>query len=187
MFPIHIGRALRTNMMTQSQMCKWIDWRHVYHSITIGIIYIRYILSFWVHSGIVASNYTLRPRQIAAILQTIFSNAISWMKIYYFRFEMSLKVVPEGPIYNIPALIRKMAWRQSGDRPLSELMMVSLLMHVWITWPQWVNKIKWNTCDSPGCFMIFNRNKLLDWTHWGLGEVAVILRKQFQNFFCALL
>ena len=105
------------------------------------------------------------------------------MKIYYFRFEMSMKVVPEGPIYNIPALIRKMAWRQSGDRPLSELMMVSLLMHVWITWPQWVNKIEWNTCDSPGRFMIFNRNKLLDWTHWGLGEVAVILRKQFQNFF----
>ena len=32
-----------------------------------------------------------------------------------------------------------MAWRRPGNKPLSELMMVSLLMHICVTQPQWVN------------------------------------------------
>ena len=32
-----------------------------------------------------------------------------------------------------------MAWRRSGDKPLSEPMMVSSLMHICVTRPQWVN------------------------------------------------
>ena len=32
-----------------------------------------------------------------------------------------------------------MAWCRSGDKPLFELMMVSLLMHICVTRPQWVN------------------------------------------------
>ena len=32
-----------------------------------------------------------------------------------------------------------MAWRRSGDKPLSESMMVSLLTHICVTRPQWVN------------------------------------------------
>ena len=32
-----------------------------------------------------------------------------------------------------------MAWPRPGDKPLSELMMVSLLAHICLTWPQWVN------------------------------------------------
>ena len=39
-------------------------------------------------------------------------------------FKISLKFVPKGPINNIPALVQIMAWRQSGDKPLSEPMMV---------------------------------------------------------------
>ena len=34
-----------------------------------------------------------------------------------------------------------MAWRRPGDKPLSELMMVSLTTHICITRPQWVKKI----------------------------------------------
>ena len=33
-----------------------------------------------------------------------------------------------------------MAWRRSGDKPLSETMMVSLLTHICVTRPQWVNR-----------------------------------------------
>ena len=33
-----------------------------------------------------------------------------------------------------------MAWRQPGDKPLSKPMMVSLLRHICITRPQWVNQ-----------------------------------------------
>ena len=36
---------------------------------------------------------------------------------------MSLKYVRKGPIYNNPALVQIMAWRRTGDRPLSEPMM----------------------------------------------------------------
>ena len=32
-----------------------------------------------------------------------------------------------------------MAWRWSGDKELSEPMMVSLPTHICVTWPQWVN------------------------------------------------
>ena len=52
--------------------------------------------------------------------------------------KISLKFVPNGPINNIPvpALVRIMAWRQPGDTPLSEPMMVSLLTHICVTRPQ---------------------------------------------------
>ena len=38
--------------------------------------------------------------------------------------KLSLKFVPYDPIDNIPALVQIMAWRQIGDKPLSEPMMV---------------------------------------------------------------
>ena len=53
--------------------------------------------------------------------------------------KISLKFVPKGPINNIPSLILIMAWRQPGAKPLSEPIMVRLLTHICVTWPQWVN------------------------------------------------
>ena len=50
-----------------------------------------------------------------------------------------MKFVPKGPINNNPALVQIMAWSRSGDKPLSEPMMVSLLTHICVTRPQWVN------------------------------------------------
>ena len=38
--------------------------------------------------------------------------------------------VSKDPINNIPALVQIMAWRRSGDKPLSEPVMVSLLTHI---------------------------------------------------------
>ena len=49
---------------------------------------------------------------------------------------MSLKFVPTVQINNIPALVQIMAWRQPDDEPLSEPMMVSLVMHICVTRPQ---------------------------------------------------
>ena len=37
--------------------------------------------------------------------------------------QISLKFVPEGPINNTPALVQIMAWRQAGNKPLSEPML----------------------------------------------------------------
>ena len=52
--------------------------------------------------------------------------------------NIPLSFVPKGPIDNIPALVQIMAWHPSGDKPLSEPMMVSLLTHICVTRPQWV-------------------------------------------------
>ena len=53
--------------------------------------------------------------------------------------KIALKFVPKGPINNVPALVQIMAWHWSGDKPLSEPMMVSLLTHIFVARPQWVN------------------------------------------------
>ena len=39
----------------------------------------------------------------------------------------------------MPALVQIMAWRRSGDKPLSGPMVVSLMTHICDTRPQWVN------------------------------------------------
>ena len=66
---------------------------------------------------------SLRPRQNGChfpddIFKCIFLNEHVWISI-----KISLKFVPKGPINNIPALVQIMAWRRSGDKPLSEPMM----------------------------------------------------------------
>ena len=38
--------------------------------------------------------------------------------------QISLKLVPRGPIENKPALVQVMVWRRAGDKPLPEPMMV---------------------------------------------------------------
>ena len=68
---------------------------------------------------------------MVAIFQTTFSNAFAWMKMYQFRWRFpALKFVPKVQFNNIPALLQIMAWRQPGDKPLSEPMVVSLLTHM---------------------------------------------------------
>ena len=42
-------------------------------------------------------------------------------------YEFSPKFAPKGPVNNIPALAQIMAWRRTGDKPLSEPMLASLL------------------------------------------------------------
>ena len=44
--------------------------------------------------------------------------------------QISLKFVPKSPIDNKPALVQVMAWRRTGDNPLPELMLTSLLTHI---------------------------------------------------------
>ena len=57
----------------------------------------------------------------------------------WIALDVSLKFIPKGPINNIPTLVQLMAWRQPGDKPLSEPMMVSLPTHICVTRTQWVN------------------------------------------------
>ena len=56
--------------------------------------------------------------------------------------NISLKFVPKVQINNTSVLVQIMAWHQPGDKPSSEPMMVSLLMYICITWPQWVKNTR---------------------------------------------
>ena len=76
-----------------------------------------------------------REKKIAAISQMKFLNAFSWIKMYEFR----LKCVPKLRIHNVPAFVQIMAWRRSGDKPLSEAMLVSEATHICATRLQRVN------------------------------------------------
>ena len=82
---------------------------------------------------------TLRPRQHGRhfaddTFKRIFLNENVGISI-----KISLKFVHKGPINNIPTLVQIMAWRRPGDKPLSEPMVGSLLTHICVTQPQWVN------------------------------------------------
>ena len=92
---------------------------------------------------ILQSINTLGPRQNGYqfpddIFKCNILNENIWILI-----KISLKFVPNGLINNIPALVQIMAWRWPGDKPLSEPMMVYLLMHICITRPQWVKLYNW--------------------------------------------
>ena len=112
---------------------------------------------------------TLRPRQNGRhfpddIFKCIFLNENIWILI-----KFSLKFVPKGPINNIPSLVQIMAWRRPGDKPLSEPTLVSLLMHICVTRPQWVkglwSKSYFEFCkffkglDSKPCFQFCRETK----------------------------
>ena len=72
--------------------------------------------------------------------------------------KISLKFVPKGPINNNPALVQIMAWRRSGNKPLSEPMLVSLLTYICVTRPQWV---KWGINIEWGNGLVPSGNKPL--------------------------
>ena len=85
---------------------------------------------------------TLRPRQNVRHLADDTFKPIFLNENIRISIKISLKFVPKVPINNIPALVQIMAWRRPGDKPLSELMLVSLLTHICVTRPQWVNTHK---------------------------------------------
>ena len=82
---------------------------------------------------------TLRPRQDGRhfaddIFMCIFLNENCCILI-----KFSLVYVRKGPTDNDPALVEIMAWRRSGNKPLSKPMMIALPTHICVTRPQWVN------------------------------------------------
>ena len=83
---------------------------------------------------------TLRPRQNGHHFTDDTFNCIFVNENVRISIKFSLTFVPKGPINNIPALVQIMAWCRPGDKPLSESVMVSLLTHICVTRPQWVNK-----------------------------------------------
>ena len=109
---------------------------------------------------------TLRPRQhgchfVDDTFKRIFLNENVGISI-----KISLNFVHKGPINNIRALVQIMAWRRPGDKPLSEPMVGSLLTHICITRPQWVNCLL-------ACVL-----------HW---KIMPLILNYFYNFFSKML
>ena len=84
---------------------------------------------------------TLWPKQNGRYSPDDVFKCISLNENNWILIKISQKSVPEGPISNSPALVQLMAWRRSGDKPLSEPMIASLLTHICVTRTQWVNRI----------------------------------------------
>ena len=64
---------------------------------------------------------TLRPRQNGWLFADVFE-CIFFNKNFWISNNISLKCVPQGLADNISSLVQIMAWRQIGDKPLSESM-----------------------------------------------------------------
>ena len=103
---------------------------------------------------------TLRPRQNGRHFPDHTLNRIFVNENIRISIEFSLKFVPKGPINNIPSLVRIMAWRRPGDKPLSEPVMVSLLTHICVTWPQWVKSYNFKIAAPLPMFYHFHHGTL---------------------------
>ena len=107
-------------------------WRHI-TVCAVSLVVAGYHLTHWGWDEMNNISQTT--------FQTNVFNENVWISI-----KISLTFVPKGPINNIPALVQMMAWRRSGDKRLSEPMMVSLPTHICVTRPQWIKTY----CDNWG-------------------------------------
>ena len=117
--------------------------------LNIDLYFIKKQVTFWLKvsissiSALVPVSFlnSLRPRQngrrFADVFKSIFLNENVWILL-----NISLKFVPKVWINNIPAFVQIMAWHRSGDKPLSEPTMASLLTHICVPLPQWVKCLK---------------------------------------------
>ena len=64
------------------------------------------------------------------------------MKIVVFPFKLQWNMFLGVQItINQPSLVQVMAWRHTGDKAIPEPMMASLVTHICVTRPQWVNSL----------------------------------------------
>ena len=122
-------------------------------------IHIRYFDCNYLASLVINTS---RPRQHGRHFADDTFKRIFMNENVRISINISLKFVSKGLFNNIPVLVQIMAWRRSGDKPLSEPMMVNLLTHICVTRPQWVN-----ICV---CFCFFLNNfqdKYFLFNSWG--------------------
>ena len=112
---------------------KWVsDWYGLWSNLGCFAVI---LLWFAVHIN------TLKPRQNGRHFVDDTFKRIFLKENVRISTKISLNFVPKSPIDNIPALFQIMAWRP-GDKPLSEAMIVSLLTHICVARPAWVNRTK---------------------------------------------
>ena len=124
------------------------------------------------------------------IFKCIFVKENIWILL-----KISLKLVPKVWINNIPALFQIMAWHRTGNKLLSQSMMINLLTHICINWPQWVNYVMcgycWLTLTNLHVVWYFNHTSeqqttsdgvLIVYLHWRKPNNAWIESNVLPNF-----
>ena len=125
----------------------------------------------WPTGELCAFN-TLRPRQNGRhfaddIFKRIFLSENVWISM-----KISLNFVLEVSINNIPALVQIMAPRRPSNKSLSESMMVSLLTHICVTRPQWVNSLTRRRFERHFRYIMFKLILVID--DWSIsGKIAL--------------
>ena len=136
------------------------------------------VLMVWRMFGAKPVLNTLRPRQNGRRFADDTFKRIFVNENVRISIKISLNFVPKGPINNIPALVQIMAWRRSGDKPLSESMMVSLLTHICVTRPQWVKTVLTYRQPDPNGTHV---SELWIIIHTHLLSIKCILKCHLQN------
>ena len=121
------------------------------------------------HVCIITTVNTLRPRQNCRNFADDIFKSIFFNENVQILIKISLTFVPKAPINNIPAQVQIMAWRQSGNKPLSEPMMVSLLTHICVTRPQWVEPWQCLGVVLLLCYCWGNVSSITSSRGWGAG------------------
>ena len=145
-----LGQFVKTITITSMSPYTLLSQWHVFwHHRDVGnkgtnILGVHRFVPLMVYVDITMVN-SLRPRQNGRSFGNDTFKRIFLNEKVRISIKISLKFVPKGPINNNPALVQIMAWRRPGDKPLSELMMVSLLTHICVTRSQWVNRRRFHT------------------------------------------
>ena len=113
-----------------------------------------------IHLSLFTMFNTLRLRQNGHHFPDKIFRCIFVLRYVWISTKISLKFVPKGQITNSPALVQIMTWCWPCEKPLSEPMMVSLLMYICVIQPQWFKAIfekKFVSCQMPIC-LLWNEN-----------------------------
>ena len=143
----------------ENQNCH--HWIIIYSGITTRWdrdIWIKYILDIWFSkffgTELKLLKSAIRPRQDGRHFADDIFTCIFFNENCCTLMKLSLKYVRKGPINNNPAMVQIMAWRRSGAKPLSEPMMISLLTHIYVTRPQWVNPCRGSVNNCPSNYVV---------------------------------
>ena len=130
------SKILLTGKLTNGALVTPTPGRWIHHMLkSSGLVYVALqpLIEEWFTRQ--ALN-TLRPTQDGRHFADDIFTCIFFNENCCILIKFSLKYVRKGPIDNNRALVQIMAWRRSGDKPLSEPMMISLPTHICVSRPQ---------------------------------------------------
>ena len=152
----HNIHKMYLNHLSQQEMVSWEYWVHKQNTWVQYMwqcVYVRCVS--WICPTCCVSNInSFRPRTNGRHIADDIFKCIPLNENVWIPIKISLKC----PIINILALVQIIAWCWPGDKPLSEPMIVSLLTHICVTRPRWVNSFVPESCGSDFRSIIFQTN-----------------------------